>query len=122
MKAKFFVCTVLSVVMAGCATPDPLASMPLATAEEKEAAQRELIRCVEVNAKRLDDGISQANLVAESVAAACYDPFAIVYKTQTQGQPVNVRRGFEGDSWQRTKVRMTTSMILTIRARERGNR
>lgn len=119
MKVIFFA-FMLSVFIAGCAnTPDYLASQPLATAEEKDAAQKNLLICVEENAKKLDDGISPANLVAESVTSACRDPFALVYKTQMQGQHVDVRRGFEGGSWDRTKVRMATSMILTIRARDK---
>lgn len=120
MKVTLLVFLVLA-SLAGCASsPDYLSSLPEASAEEKSAAQDSLIRCVEAYTKTLDDGVSPANLIAESVARSCRDPFATMYKTQTQGQPVNVRNGFTGVDWERTKVRMTTSMILSIRAREKN--
>lgn len=111
----------ITLLMFGCATSsDYLASLPEATAQEKSSAQDDLVRCVETYTKKLDDGISPANLVAESVKDACRDPFAIVYRTQTQGQPVNVRNGFTGTDWEKTKIKITTSMILAIRAREKN--
>ena len=109
------------IFLAGCAsTPDYLSSLPEATVQEKTAAQDDLIRCVEYEAKKFDDGVSPANLVAESVASACGGPYANVYRTQTQGQSESFRNGFTGPDWGRTKVRMTTSMILSIRAREKN--
>lgn len=107
--------------LAGCASQtDHLQSQPVATMQEKALAQDDLIRCVEAHVKKLDDGVSPADLVARSVADACRDPYAIVYRTQTQGMSPNFRSGFEGSDWMQTKVRQTTTMVLAIRARNRS--
>lgn len=70
--------------------------------------------------KKLDDGISPADLIVRSVVVSCRDPYAIVYRTQTQGMPPSFRSGFEGSDWMQTKVRQTTTMVLAIRARDRN--
>jgi hypothetical protein len=117
MKAYILAALVLS----GCASQkDYLESLPVATPQEKERAQDELIRCVEAHTKKLDDGVSPADLIARSIVAACRDPYAIVYRTQTQGMSPAFRNGFEGNDWMQTKVRQTTIMVLAIRARERN--
>ena len=111
----------VAVLLTGCATQKSyLEAQPVASAEEKALAQNELIRCVEAYAKKLDDGISPANLIAQSVASACRDPYAIVYRTQTSGMPSAFVSGFEGSDWTQTKVRQTKTMVLAIRARERN--
>jgi hypothetical protein len=112
-----------AVMLASCAShKDYLESLPVATPQEKKFAQDELIRCVEAHTKKLDDGVSPADLIARSVVAACRDPYAIVYRTQTQGMSPYYRSGFEGNDWMQTKVRQTTTMVLAIRARERSSR
>ena len=111
----------VAALLTGCASQKSyLESQPVASAEEKALAQNELIRCVEAYTKKLDDGISPANLIAQSVAVACRDPYAIVYRTQTFGMPPAYVSGFGGVDWAQTKVRMTTTMVLAIRSRERN--
>lgn len=117
MKPHF----VATVLLAGCAAQsDYLQSQPTATPQEKTLAQDNLIRCVEMQTKRLDDRISPADVVARAVAAACRDPYADVYRTQTQGMSPQFRSGFEGKDWMQTKVKQTTAMVLAIRARDKS--
>ena len=112
--------SILVASLAGCATkhPYPLEAMPEATAEEKAAAFREAGRCVEAYTKILDDGVSQANLIANEVSLSCRDAFAPVYRTQLQGHTAAYAQGFDGGDWDKTRAQLVTRMVLAIRARE----
>lgn len=76
-----------SLVLAGCAT---VVSKPPASEAEKDRANNLYISCLHDQARRADDGISDALTIGAAIAPLCRSYMESVAETATRGQRFQV--------------------------------
>jgi hypothetical protein len=118
LRPKFVSAALLLAVllaMTGCANRQKRIE---ASNEEKSTATRVLMDCVQRQTGFLDDGISDASVVASAVIKGpCHIEAQAVVVAYTRGSNARVRQMFSDNFFAKTGPEMATEIVLRQRAR-----
>lgn len=88
VTSRFVLPGLLTAMLSACGKPD---YGPPASEATKGAAIRSWLLCLDEQAGRFDDGLSDARTVGRAIAPRCRDQFIYAIDLESQGKNANVR-------------------------------
>ena len=93
---------------------------PTAIDVEKSAAMNDYAKCVQGRARAVDDGFSDASLIALAVQQDCKDQFARYVKISAIGMNADALAAYS-EKLESSQAQLTTEIVQKMRAQHQDN-
>jgi hypothetical protein len=117
MKTFNYIGVLLALFMTSCATAPKHSSTPTPTPSdaEKTAAMNDYVKCIEDGARRLDNGESDASLMALALQPDCDEEFSRYVEISGSGMGSDALDTYR-ETLEVNQPQITTGIILRIRS------